>query len=361
MQKIISLMLLFNIALLAKAQDLYVTANASTERSLAENMRPADLVPDVPGFNVAIGYNPFRFGGLRLSVGYNHQNGRAPKALGAEYPDLNEKYRFNTITGYLDAMVNLTNCFSEKKSYRRNALYLVLGGGALYTSNFSPFLNDEVWHNNYCVNTKSRIVPVVHAGLAGSIKLTNHLDLALEAKYNLASDRYNGWSRNTSRVDGFVDVNIGLSWFFFRKRSAKPAEKIVLAETVVPKMEDVETIAKSNEFLETDLSFVYGSSELQASQKNNLRIVADYLFDNPKHSIVLHSYGEKEGNDAATVEYNKQIATERAQTVRDRLVNTYNVAESRILVEIHPNILTKTTSQKVKQGEITAMNFEIVK
>lgn len=355
MRKLLVIFMLMSCVLSVKAQDVYVTADVSTNHSFGENMRFGDIFSDTPGFNVGVGYNFCRLGGFRLSGGFHKMAGRVPSGQG----DNTSKFSFNTGTLYLDAMVNLTNIFCGTKPYRTNAFYIVAGGGILSTSNFSDFVNTVQMQSDYNLYTTNRVVPVLHIGIAGSIKLARRLDLALESKFNLASDRFNGIQRTTSLVDPFVDFNVGLSYFFTRPREAKAKKVTAPVERPI----DYTGSQSSNQLaygnrLQTGISFMYNFSDFHVTQLQNMKTVADYLSDNPSISVIIHSYADVEYKAKDDVANNAKLAQERAQAVYDKLVNTYNIAENRISIEAH----TTPLSNNPVQGElIRAVEFEIVK
>lgn len=356
MRRLIAALMMLNAVVMAKAQDMYVTANLSASHSFAENMRFGDLFTDIPGFNVGAGYNLARYGGVRLSIGYNRQAGRAPKALGKTYPELAKKYGFNTVGIYADALVNIFDFLPEPMPTDKYSLYFVAGGGLLCTSGFSSFLEDDVWKDNYRIKTESRVVPVVHAGFAGSLKLTSQLDLNLEIKINLASDRYNGRVRTTSLVDAFMDFNVGASWYFGRERGVKVVnrDKDIYDDTF-----SMDNALTSGNRLQTGISFLREYSEVNVGQRNNMKAIADYLKANPDVNAVIHAYADKVSKTQSGIERNTKLASERALSVYNKLINTYGIAEDRLAYEIHS---TPLGGLRLQSGEmIRAIEIEVLK
>lgn len=86
--------------------------------------------------------------------------------------------------------------------------------------------------------------------------------------------------------------------------------------------------------------------------------VADFLKDNPSVRLVVHSYADKNYTDDYNLSHNKSLATQRAQSVIDRLVNVHNIAANRLSVNAH----TEALNDYKQEGEwIRAVEFEMMK
>lgn len=357
MRKILALLLLLGMATWAKGQDLYVTGSVSTNHAFGENMRFGDIFTDIPGFDVGVGYNFSRIAGVRLSGGYHKHAGRAPHELWAAHPELSKKYIVNTAGVYADAMLNLTALFGTPKPYRTDAFYFVAGGGLLFVTGFSDNVREKVWKDNYMVYPTNRFVPALHAGFAGSIKLTSHLDLALEAKINLASDRYNGHTRDEVLVDAFMDFSVGLSYYFFRPRM----EKVNMIDD--SNMHRIEEVIVRDELkygnrMQTGVSFLFDISEVDYSQRSNMKAIADYLIAHPDENAIIHAYADREAKTDFDKDHNAKLAKERAQEVCAKLVSNYNISEERLSIETHSQPLEGV---KPMGNMMRAVEIEIVK
>ncbi len=69
-----------------------------------------------------------------------------------------------------------------------------------------------------------------------------------------------------------------------------------------------------------------GSSKITADQQPNVEMIANYLKNNPKASVVIKGYASQDGN----LEFNKKLAASRAESVRSMLISKYGIDGKRI-------------------------------
>lgn len=333
MRKLSIIILLMVLTSGVKAQDLYLTTSLSGNFSVSENMQMVDLFTEVPGLTVSVGNNFSRFFGMRASVGINRQSGRPGSAQRHALPEVFTKYHFLTVSGYVDCMFNLTEMFLEPQIYRTDALYFVVGVGGLSTSGFSDKVNGETWKKYYPVETDGGFYPLLRAGLSGNLKIARNMDLTLEAKYNFISDKYNGVSHG-SKVDGFLDLSAGVSWFFSNRhlqRNKIPS----LPMEIMDKPTSERYVAGTR--MKTGVSFYYGFSELVAKQRIYVQNVADFLKANPSARVVLHGYSDKESAEEEYRSINMSLSQARAESVRQYLIEECNISPDRLSVSAHAN------------------------
>lgn len=79
----------------------------------------------------------------------------------------------------------------------------------------------------------------------------------------------------------------------------------------------------------SDLDFGTGAGTLGPGPYASLRELAGFLADNPDYRIMLVGHTDTDGSLSANVALSKR----RAQAVRDRLVDTYDVSGNRVLAE----------------------------
>ncbi len=72
-----------------------------------------------------------------------------------------------------------------------------------------------------------------------------------------------------------------------------------------------------------------GSSKITADQQPNVVMIADYLKNHPKSTVVVKGYASPEGN----LEFNIKLAAARAESVKNELVKKYGISASRIKAE----------------------------
>ena len=88
-------------------------------------------------------------------------------------------------------------------------------------------------------------------------------------------------------------------------------------------------IDNSTEVLESNVFFKVGKSNITADQMPNVERVAIFLKNHKDATVVIKGYASPEGKE----EVNIRLANNRAQAVRDALVNKYKIAPSRIQAE----------------------------
>lgn len=97
------------------------------------------------------------------------------------------------------------------------------------------------------------------------------------------------------------------------------------AETVV------ETVVDVNNYLNTVryVFFKIGSSVITNDQMPNVEMIAAYLKNHPEASVQIKGYASQDGNE----EFNIKLANNRAQSVKNALINKYKVPANRISAE----------------------------
>ncbi|MCM1450979.1 MAG: OmpA family protein [Clostridium sp.] len=102
------------------------------------------------------------------------------------------------------------------------------------------------------------------------------------------------------------------------------AQVVALQNAPVPVVKEVQ----ENNFLQTVRYVFYkiGSSTITADQKPNVEMIADYLKDHPKATLVVKGYASQDGNP----EFNEKLAQRRAESVKNMLVKTYKISADRI-------------------------------
>ena len=75
--------------------------------------------------------------------------------------------------------------------------------------------------------------------------------------------------------------------------------------------------------------FKLASAKITQDQMPNVTMIADYLKNHPKSNVIVKGYASPEGNP----EFNVKLAANRAEAVKNALVNKYKIAPSRIQAE----------------------------
>lgn len=86
------------------------------------------------------------------------------------------------------------------------------------------------------------------------------------------------------------------------------------------------TIDNSKESLETNVFFAQGKSNVTAAQMPNVERVATFLKNHKDATVTIRGYASPEGS----VEINERLARQRAEAVKNLLVNKYKIKANRI-------------------------------
>lgn len=93
----------------------------------------------------------------------------------------------------------------------------------------------------------------------------------------------------------------------------------------------VETIVQTthSKSLESVVTFRQGKTTISNDQIPNVERIATYMKNNPKSTVSIMGYASPEGS----AEVNARIANQRAEAVKNMLVNKYKISASRITAE----------------------------
>lgn len=89
------------------------------------------------------------------------------------------------------------------------------------------------------------------------------------------------------------------------------------------------TIDNSKKTLESVVTFRQGRTTIDASQLPNVERIATYLRSHKDAKVVIKGYASPEGS----AEVNERIANQRAEAVKNALINKYRIAADRITAE----------------------------
>jgi len=313
---------------------------------------------DLNHYNIqaAAGYNFSKVLGARLSVNaWSSKAGIeidqttdptrvAPKTFKGEW-------KWNYVAPSLELTANLSNAFFGYKPQRLFTLTGFIGVGAniawgndeAIATNRSmnkwlregrpgvklPYAPDQnleyVWED-----TKFNITG--RAGLMGDFRINDRFSVGLEVNANVLSDKYN--SKKAGNADWYfnalagVKMNLGQT---YTTRIIPPVEpEIRYVDKIVEKIVEVpgkpQTIIKTAP-LRRDIFFKINSTKIRPTETAKVADIANYLTENPDAKVVMTGYADK-GTGNATI--NARLAAGRATAVKDMLVKTYNIPESRI-------------------------------
>ncbi|MBO7538655.1 MAG: OmpA family protein [Prevotella sp.] len=107
--------------------------------------------------------------------------------------------------------------------------------------------------------------------------------------------------------------------------SLEAAKKV--KPTVVNKVTKVVNV--NNNVLQPTVIFGQGKSSVDAAQMASVAMIAKYMKNHPESKILIKGYASPEGNP----ELNQRLSENRAQSVKDALVNRYGIAASRLTIQ----------------------------
>ena len=90
-----------------------------------------------------------------------------------------------------------------------------------------------------------------------------------------------------------------------------------------------ETVTNNKKTLESVVTFRQGGTSVESSQTPNVERIATYLKNHKNATVSIKGYASPEGN----ADVNARIAEQRAESVKNMLINRYKIAANRITAE----------------------------
>lgn len=90
-----------------------------------------------------------------------------------------------------------------------------------------------------------------------------------------------------------------------------------------------ETVTNNKKALESVVTFRQGGTSVESSQIPNVERIATYLKNHKNATVSIKGYASPEGN----ADVNARIAKQRAESVKNMLINRYKIAANRITAE----------------------------
>lgn len=90
-----------------------------------------------------------------------------------------------------------------------------------------------------------------------------------------------------------------------------------------------ETVTNNKKTLESVVTFRQGGTSVESSQTPNVERIATYLKNHKNATVSIKGYASSEGN----ADVNARIAKQRAESVKNMLINRYKIAANRITAE----------------------------
>lgn len=359
-------------SLSAAAQDVVVT-----EESVS--------ITEVPSCDVKY-YNTWRDGwfiqlgaGVNLPVmeGFNHET----KHIGATYNlafgrwfspyfgfrfsgyygnfaegQANGTLHFRSASVNADVMWDMFNSVGGVNLSRPVSIVPFVGIGGAYVHHFGGTVQNINVYNKGSKRTNSWMLPV-SAGLQFRFRLCKYVDFFLEGRASFAGDNYNNIVNDLPvdiafQATGGLTFNIGGKSFStydpcadaaymtqlndqvndLREELAVTAAALAAAESQLPCPEVKPapapvTVVESSPML-TTVRFSINSARVTPMEMVNVYNVAEYMKKNPKSTVTITGYADK---DTGTAAYNQKLSERRAQAVYDILTNNYGISPDRLV------------------------------
>ena len=217
--------------------------------------------------------------------------------------------------------------------------YQATTGDAPYTADYkykyvAPGLDLMFNLSNLWDGTK--VNPFARGGLEAAFKLSDKVALTVEGNANFLSDKYNSKKHYGGKLKGDwyfnallgLKINLGKTYnkILPPPPAPEPEPQPVVEPEPVPAPAPAPVVEKV-EPLRRDVFFIINKTNIQESEAQKVKDIANYMQKNPNSKVVVTGYADAgTGND----KINDRLAAGRADAVVKSLVNDYGIAESRI-------------------------------
>lgn len=344
MKKILAVALLACGAMTASAQATYETADGTKyvfQKHFFLNLQGGaqytlgeakfkDLIS--PNAQLGLGYQFSPVFGMRLQ-GNAWQSKGGWNGYGD--PAITKDYKWKYVAPGLDFMFNLSNLIGGYNPFRVLSVTAFVGGGANIAwdngevndiaatlQGKDNYLLDYLWDG-------TKVRPFGRGGIDLDFRLSNAVNLVVEANANLLDDHYN--SKKAENPDWYFNALVGL-----RINLGKTYNKILppppapVAEPVVepePEPAPVAPVVEKVEPIRRDVFFLINKTNIRDTEAQKVKDIADYMKKYPESKVVVTGYADAgTGNN----KINDRLAAQRADAVVKALKEQYGIAESRI-------------------------------
>ena len=311
-----------------------------------------------PSFQIQVGRSFYPQFGMRLTLNYLSQRGRAEWSTSEfleQWAERDGNYDFSMAAGFIDGVFDFHNVIWGYKEDRRFSLKGYLGLGAFYTFGFDDnkldWLANPTWsdcnyngvHHNagdrlpsgygYRVDRKNKWYYAGHIGLIGEYHISPAWSVNLDVSFNGTDDAYNGM-RFRRVYDSYVDVMLGALYYLkdasgYRHR--RPRYVYIDSDTIpLPPTPGVFERVHYKEMLKTTVSFYIDKTFVTDAQRRNVRSVAKFMENHPDIDVVVTGYADVQ---TAYPKYNMMLSQKRAQAVYTMLVDEFNVDPKRLSMD----------------------------
>jgi len=337
----------------------FVGASIGGSYSMGENTRFGNFFDMTrPSFQIQVGRSFYPQFGMRMTLNYLSQKGRAEWSTSEfleKWAERDGNYDFSMAAGFIDGVFDFHNVIWGYKEDRRFSLKGYLGLGAFYTFGFDgnklDWLANPTWsdcnyngvHHNagdrlpsgygYRVDRKNKWYYAGHIGLIGEYHISPAWSVNLDVSFNGTDDAYNGM-RFRRVYDSYVDVMLGALYYLkdasgYRHR--RPRYVYIDSDTIpLPPTPGVFERVHYKEMLKTTVSFYIDKTFVTDAQRRNVRSVAKFMENHPDIDVVVTGYADVQ---TAYPKYNMMLSQKRAQAVYTMLVEEFNVDPKRLSMD----------------------------
>ena len=295
-----------------------------------------------PNAQIGLGYQFSPVFGARIQANAWQSKGgwNGYRATKGATPYTND-YKFKYVAPGVDLMFNLSNLLCGWNPNRVFNLTAFLGGGANIA-----FSNDEAneiaknaasldAYNLPYVWDGSKVRLFGRGGLEAAFRLSDAVALTIEGNANLLSDKYNSKKATSDlKADWYFNALVGLKINLGKSYSkilppapvAEPEPQPIVEPEPTPAPAPI-IVEEKVEPLRRDIFFLINKTDIQESEAQKVRDIAEYLKKYDKAKVVVTGYADAgTGND----KINDRLAAGRADVVVKSLVNDYGIAQDRI-------------------------------
>jgi len=246
-----------------------------------------------------------------------------------------EKY----VSGRLDLLLNLTNCFRTYSPKRFYNFVPNIGIGASHAFN----IRNRPFHNLHPEqqNVKSFTSLMFGGGLLNTFRISDKVAAYLDLKLNLVDAQYDGWKED-EKFNGIYSASVGIVYNFVKT----PKKVIVPPPPVQPQQPppppqpepEPEPVVQPPEqppyfppraFVE-HVFFRLDKTVIDGNQFASVKKAAEFLIANPTASLLIIGYADVETGNAS---YNMRLSENRAKNVARMLVSDYGISSARLKLD----------------------------
>ncbi|MDP4225529.1 MAG: OmpA family protein, partial [Bacteroidota bacterium] len=240
-------------------------------------------------------------------------------------PDGSYRHYIRYVNLHADFQLSLLNLLKGYKENRRWDVIPSVGLGYMRVIKYKGIPHANIISTSF--------------GLMGKYHLSSKLDINGELGADILPDQFDG--RIAGKIyENYCSASIGISYYFKKKgfkRTACPPppaitfvpveKKVIVRDTVVVKVPVTVEKTVIPKFNLAAILFDANSDKPLEGQDFNFRNIVEFLNQYPTIKIRLQGYADEQ---TGTLEYNINLALQRAKSVYDLLLNSYHVNKDRV-------------------------------